>query len=96
MTEEHVRVGTELIDKIQDLIGEHIEGYVKVYFDKNNELDANWFVRINDLDVIVEGENYIKTRSRYIVTYDVREKPFKQMEIVQPILTKVNLGEKND
>ncbi len=93
---EHTRVGTELIDKIKKLIDEHTEGFVKVFFDKNNELDANLYPSIGDMDIIIERETYSETKERFIVTFDVRKKPFKQEDIVQSILAKVNLGEKND
>lgn len=92
---EHTRVGTELIAKIEKLIKEHDEGFVKVYFDKNNELDTNWYPSIGDMDIIVERETYSETKERFIVTFDVRKKPIKQDTIVGKILVKVNLGEKN-
>lgn len=91
---EHTKVSTELIKKIEKLIDEHNEGFVKVYFDENHELDTDWYSGIGDMDMIEDGENFSKCKERYIVTYALRRKPFTQSDIVQRILVKVNIQER--
>jgi len=89
---EHIRVGTELIEKIQDLIEGYNEGYITVYL-QDGKLNAYWTLSNREVQ-IDQDESYAQAIEKVVCTFDLREKPFEQEHIVQSILVKVNLGEK--
>lgn len=88
---EHIPVPTELIEKIQGMIKGYNEGYIKVYLE-DGKLDCYWTFDLNTVETS-ERETNQEAREKIITTFDMREKPFTQDDLVFKILDVVQLLE---
>lgn len=85
---EHIRVGTELVEKIEDLIKEYTEGYITVYL-QDGKLNAYWTLSNREVQVD-HYESYSEAVEKVVCTFDLRDKPFEREDVIQKIITQVN------
>jgi len=58
----------KVVDKIQKLDNDYVEGFIHVYKNKHGLLDAEWQYDSGSMDREVEDENYSETRDRIVNT----------------------------
>ncbi len=58
----------KVIDKIQKLDSDYVDGFIHVYKNKVGLLDAQWQYESGSMDIEVEDENYSETKDRIVKT----------------------------